>query len=60
METSCCRYNKKLVLALMQIITSEVPIASFIGSFPAITSAGTIIKPPPTPTILDKQPTQIP
>lgn len=42
------------------MISKDVPIAFFIGTFPNKTNAGTIANPPPTPTNPVKIPTPSP
>ena len=45
----CFKLNRNPKIELMAIITNEVPIAVFIGSFTNNTNAGMIRKPPPAP-----------
>ena len=48
------------MLEFNTIITNEVPIAFFIGSFAKMTNAGIIKNPPPAPTNPAKNPTPKP
>lgn len=52
--------EKNPIRELIDIITKEVPMATFMGIFRKLTNAGIIIKPPPAPTNPVKNPTTEP
>lgn len=45
-----CIEVKNPIREFREMMTSEVPMATFIGVLSKLTSAGIIIKPPPAPT----------
>ena len=55
-----CWYFQNPTADFAAMITKLVPTASLMGSLPRTTNAGTIRKPPPTPTNPVKMPTRIP
>lgn len=52
--------EKNPIRELREMMTKEVPMATFIGIFKKLTNAGIIIKPPPAPTNPVKIPTTEP
>ncbi len=60
LASSTCRYLPKPVNEFIAITTRLVPTALAIGTAASSTSAGTIRKPPPTPTSPLSTPTAAP